>query len=50
MNSKKRELDVLIEEEAQLTKDMKQSQRDMEMLVRSLADVEQLLSEVGQSF
>ena len=45
MHSKKRELEVLIEEEAQLTSDIKKSQYEMEMLVKSLADVEKLLEE-----
>ena len=45
VHSKKRELEVLIEEEAQLNSDIKKSQYEMEMLVKSLADVEKLLEE-----
>ena len=47
VHSKKRELDVLIEEEARLNNDIKKSQREMENLVKSLSDVEKLLEEVG---
>ena len=47
VHSKKRELDVLIEEEAKLNNDIKKSQREMESLVKSLSDVEKLLEEVG---
>ena len=46
VHSKKRELDVLIEEEARLNSDIKKSQREMENLVKSLSDVEKLLEEV----
>ena len=46
-HSKKRELDVLIEEEVKLNNDIKKSQKEMENLVRSLSDVEKLLEEVG---
>merc|ERR1719410_2889006 len=45
VHSKKRELDVLIEEEAKLNNDIKKSQREMENLVKSLSDVEKLLEE-----
>ena len=48
VHSKKRELDVLIEEEARLNSDIKKSQREMENLVKSLSDVEKLLEEVGK--
>ena len=47
VHSKKRELDVLIEEEVKLNNDIKKSQKEMENLVRSLSDVEKLLEEVG---
>ena len=47
VHSKKRELDVLIEEEARLNNDIKKSQKEMENLVKSLSDVEKLLEEVG---
>ena len=47
VHTKKRELDVLIEEEARLNNDIKKSQREMENLVKSLSDVEKLLEEVG---
>ena len=47
VHTKKRELDVLIEEEARLNNDIKKSQKEMENLVRSLSDVEKLLEEVG---
>ena len=46
VNTKKRELEVLIEEEQKLNSDIKKSQRDIEMLVKSLSDVEKLLEEV----
>merc|ERR1719376_1672122 len=45
VHSKKRELDVLIEDEQKLNSDIKKSQREIEMLVRSLSDVETLLEE-----
>ena len=45
VHSKKRELDVLIEEEARLNNDIKKSQKEMENLVKSLSDVEKLLEE-----
>merc|ERR1719232_289951 len=45
VHSKKRELEVLIEEEQKLNSDIKKSQREIEQLVRSLADVETLLEE-----
>ena len=45
VHSKKRELEVLVEEEVKLNNDIKKSQRDIEMLVQSLADVEKLLEE-----
>merc|ERR1719234_1727506 len=45
VHSKKRELEVLIEEEQKLNSDIKKSQREIEMLVRSLSDVETLLEE-----
>ena len=48
VHSKKRELEVLIEEEAKLNSDIKKSQKDIEMLVQSLADVERLLEEVQE--
>ena len=47
VHSKKRELDVLIEEEVKLNNDIKKSQKEMENLVKSLSDVEKLLEEVG---
>ena len=47
VNTKKRELEVLIEEEQKLNSDIKKSQRDIEMLVKSLSDVEKLLEEVS---
>ena len=50
MHTKKRELDVLIEEEARLNNDIKKSQREMENLVKSLSDVEKLLEEVRGGF
>ena len=46
VNTKKRELEVLIEEEVKLNNDIKKSQREIEMLVRSLSDVDKLLEEV----
>ena len=46
MNSKKRELDVLVEEEAKLGADIRKSQKEIEALVKGLADVEDLLAEV----
>ena len=45
VHSKKRELEVLIEEEQKLNSDIKKSQREIEQLVRSLSDVETLLEE-----
>ena len=42
VNTKKRELEVLIEEEVKLNNDIKKSQREIEMLVRSLSDVDTL--------
>merc|ERR1719282_553064 len=45
VNTKKRELEVLIEEEVKLNNDIKKSQREIEMLVRSLSDVDKLLEE-----
>ena len=45
VHTKKRELDVLIEEEARLNNDIKKSQKEMENLVKSLSDVEKLLEE-----
>merc|ERR1719384_878625 len=45
VHSKKRELEVLIEEEQKLNSDIKKSQREIEMLVRSPSDVETLLEE-----
>ena len=49
VHTKKRELDVLIEEEARLNNDIKKSQREMENLVKSLSDVEKLLEEVQEA-
>ena len=46
MNSKKRELEVLVEEEAKLGNDLKKSQKEIELLMKGLADVEHLLGEV----
>merc|ERR1719278_1274925 len=45
VHSKKRELDVLIEEEVKLNNEIKKSQKEMENLVKSLSDVEMLLAE-----
>jgi len=50
VHSKKRELEVLIEEEAKLNSDIKKSQKDIEMLVQSLADVERLLEEITTKY
>ena len=47
VNSKKRELEVLVEEEAKLGADIKKSQREIENLMKGLSDVEDLLAEVG---
>ena len=47
VNSKKRELEVLVEEEAKLGADIKKSQREIENLMKGLSDVEELLAEVG---
>ena len=49
VHSKKRELDVLIEEEVKLNNDIKKSQKEMENLVKSLSDVEMLLAEVDRT-
>ena len=46
MNSKKRELEVLVEEEMKLGNDLKKSQKEIEQLMKGLADVEHLLGEV----
>jgi len=46
VNSKKRELEVLVEEEAKLGNDLKKSQKEIELLMKGLADVEHLLGEV----
>ena len=46
VNSKKRELEVLVEEEAKLGADIKKSQREIENLMKGLSDVEDLLAEV----
>merc|ERR1719264_871282 len=45
VNSKKRELEVLVEEEAKLGADIKKSQREIESLIKGLEDVEDLLNE-----
>ena len=50
VNTKKRELEVLIDEEVNLNNDIKKSQREIEMLVRSLSDVDKLLEEVFLCF
>ena len=46
VNSKKKELEVLVEEEVKLGSDLKKSQKEIEMLMKGLADVEHLLAEV----
>ena len=43
--SKKRELEVLVEEEAKLGADIKKSQKEIESLIKGLEDVEDLLNE-----
>jgi len=45
VNCKKRELEVLVEEEAKLGADIKKSQREIESLIKGLKDVEDLLNE-----
>ena len=47
VNCKKRELEVLVEEEAKLGADIKKSQREIESLIKGLEDVEDLLNEVN---
>ena len=43
--SKKRELEVLVEEEAKLGADIKKSQKEIESLIKVVEDVEDLLNE-----
>ena len=50
MNCKKRELEVLVEEEAKLGNDIKKSQKEIEILMKGLSDVEVLLGEVSTVF
>ena len=45
MNSKKLELDVLVEEEQKLGTNIAASQKEMEGLMKTLADIEYLLGE-----
>lgn len=49
VNCKKRELEVLVEEEAKLGADIKKSQREIESLIKGLEDVEDLLNEVNDT-
>ena len=48
--SKKRELEVSVEEEAKLGADIKKSQKEIESLIKGLEDVEDLLNEVNGIF
>ena len=45
MNSKKRELELLVEEEKELSSSIKSSQREMENMMKTLTDIEYLLGE-----
>ena len=45
MNSKKRELELLVQEEKELNLNIKNSQREMENMMKTLADIEYLLGE-----
>ena len=45
MNSKKRELEMLVHEEKELNLNIKNSQREMENMMKTLADIEYLLGE-----
>lgn len=45
MNSKKRELELLVEEEKELSSSIKNSQREMENMMKTLTDIEYLLGE-----
>ena len=47
MHSKKRELEVLVEEEARLGADIRKSQTEIKNLMKGLEDVEELLAEVS---
>lgn len=49
MHSKKRELEVLVEEEARLGADIRKSQTEIKNLMKGLEDVEELLTEVTSS-
>ena len=46
VNFKKRQLEVLVEEEAKLGSDLKKSQNEIEYLMKTLTDVETLIAEV----
>ena len=46
VNSKKRELEVLVQEETNSMAELKKSQREIEALMKTAADIEYLLSEV----
>ena len=45
VNSKKRELELLVEEEKELSSSIKSSQREMENMMKTLTDIEYLLGE-----
>ena len=45
VHSKKRELEVLVEEEAKLGSNIQASQTEIQNLIRTLADIEFLLGE-----
>ena len=45
VNSKKRELEMLVHEEKELNLNIKNSQREMENMMKTLADIEYLLGE-----